>query len=100
MANEKSTAPGVTRCLTTWDEDQREQRAVLRQILELHPNALTQDELVRELSGGGSRKFTDLDAIERAVNDLAGAGLIHRPGEDGMIRPTWAAVRLHDLLER
>jgi hypothetical protein len=86
--------------ITTWEEDEREQRALLRQVLELHPAALTQDELVGELTGGGTRSFTDLDAIQRAVRGLVGSGLIHRLGEDEMVRPTRAAVRLHDLLER
>jgi len=99
MADAKSTCPGAARCLTTDEEDQREQQVVLHQILELHPHSLTQDELIRELTGGGSRKFADSDAIQRAVRDLAAAGLIHRPGEDELIRPTRAAVRLHDLRE-
>jgi len=57
------TGAGPDRAITTWEEDEREQRALLRQVLELHPEALTQDELARELTGGGTRSFTDLDAI-------------------------------------
>lgn len=85
------------RAATTWDEDERDQRAVLRQVLELHPEALTRDELIRELTGGGSRQFSDHDAVQRAVRDLAGAGLLHRPREDEMVRPTRAAVRYFEL---
>lgn len=43
--------------ITTWDEDDREQAAILRQVLELHPATLTMDELVREMTGGGTREF-------------------------------------------
>jgi hypothetical protein len=97
MANEKSTAPGATSCLTTWDEDEREESAVLRQVLEYYPATLTQDELIREMTGGGSTAFTDADRVERAVRDLAATGLLHRPGEDGILRPTRAAVRYSEL---
>jgi hypothetical protein len=85
---------------TTHDEDDREEAAALRLVLELHPAALTLDELVKEMTGGGSRDFSDFDAIRRAVRDLAGSGLLHRPGEDEVVRPTRAAVRLYDLWER
>jgi hypothetical protein len=85
------------RAVTTWDEDEREQRAILRQVLELHPDALTQDELIRELTGGGSRVFTDFDATQRAVRDLAGTGLLHPLREDELVRPTRAAVRYFEL---
>jgi hypothetical protein len=99
MANEKSTAPGPTRRLTTYDEDERDQRAVLRLVLDHHPAALTRDELIRELTGGGSRQFSDHDAVERAVRELAGTGLLDRPGADEMVRPTRAAVRYFELTD-
>jgi len=43
--------------ITTHDEDEREEAAILRRVLELDPAALTLDELVRDLTGGGSRDF-------------------------------------------
>ncbi len=91
---------GEAPSITTYDEDDREEAAALRLVLELHPAALTLDELNRELTDGGSRDFSELDATQRAVRDLAGSGLLHRPGEDEMVRPTRAAVRLYDLWER
>lgn len=97
MADEKSTAPGAARCLTTYEEDQREEAAVLRHVLELNPETFAQDELIRELTGGGSKGFLETDAIERAIRELAAAGLLHRPGEDGIVRPTRAAVRYFEL---
>jgi hypothetical protein len=48
-------------------------------VLEIHPAAFTIGELFRDLSGGGSTTFPEVDANERAVRDLAGAGLLHRP---------------------
>lgn len=82
--------------ITTWEEDERDQWAVLRQVLEHHPGALTQDELARELTGG-SRSLSEIDGVQRALRELVGAGLLHRIGEDEMVRPTRAAVRHFEL---
>lgn len=100
MADSNPTGPGTPKCLTTHDEDEREAAAVLRLSLETHPETLTQDELLRELTGGGSKTFSEADAVRRAVRDLAAAGLLHRPGEDEVVRPTRAAIRFYDLWER
>ncbi|MFL5897627.1 MAG: hypothetical protein ACJ76D_04070 [Solirubrobacterales bacterium] len=83
--------------ITTWEEDDREQAAILRQVLELYPATLTMDELVRETTGGGTREFPEFDAIQRAVRELAGTGLLHRPSEDELVRPTRAAHRYSEL---
>jgi hypothetical protein len=97
MATSNPTGQGAAKCLTTYDEDDREEGAVLRQVLEYHPATLTQDELTREMTGGGSTSFSDVDRIERAVRELAATGLLHRPGEDGIVRPTRAAIRYFEL---
>jgi hypothetical protein len=47
MADSNPTGPGTPECLTTLDEDEREEAAVLRRVLEIHPEMLTQDELIR-----------------------------------------------------
>jgi hypothetical protein len=77
------------------EEDARAESAVLLQVLALHPTAVTLDELTRELGGDGDA-FADRDAIERAVRDLAGAGLVHE-GER-FVLPTRAALRFDELL--
>lgn len=97
MATSNPTGPSDSRPLTTWDEDERVEAAVLRQVLEHHPVTLTRDELTRVMTGGGSSAFGEADAIERAIRDLAAAGLLHPLGEDEMVRPTWAAVRYSEL---
>lgn len=97
MADEKSTDPGVARFLTTYDEDERGQWAVLRQVLELHPEAIDRDELIREMTRGGARGFMNSDAVVRAVRDLVATGLFRRLREDEMVRPTRAAVRYFEL---
>jgi len=62
-------------------EDDRLQAAALHLVLELHPATLTRDELIREMTAGGSRGFGEMDAIQRAVRDLAGstASFLSRP---------------------
>jgi hypothetical protein len=97
MADENPKGARDERAITTWEEDERDQRALLRQVLELHPDPLTQDELIRELTGGGSSQIRDSDAVRRAIRDLAAAGLLHPPSQDGIVRPTRAALRYFEL---
>jgi hypothetical protein len=76
-------------------EDAATESAVLQQVLDFHPVQVTVAELVREI-GGESPGFAERDAIERAVRDLAGAGLLHRHG--AFVLPTRAALRFSQLL--
>jgi hypothetical protein len=82
---------------TTWVEDEDVEAAVLRQLLDLHPTRLTLTELAREFGARGG-DFGAHDAVERAVRDLTGAGLLHR-GEE-FVAPTRAALRFNELLDR
>lgn len=67
-------------------EDASVQRAVLSLVLEAHPRQLTIPELAREIAG---------EAVEHAVRDLVGAGLIECGGIS--IRPTAAALHFESL---
>jgi len=78
-------------------EDAAVESAVLQQLLALHPIQVTVSELVREV-GGQAPTFRERDAIERAVRDLTGAGLLH--GEEAFVIPTRAALRFNELLGR
>lgn len=98
MAERNTTGLGAPKCLTTYDEDDREEAALLHLVLEHHPATFTQVELTRQFTGGGSRTFSEFDAVERAVRELAGSGLLHRPGEDEMVRPTRPALRCFELI--
>jgi hypothetical protein len=69
--------------------------AVLRQLLALHPVQLTAGEIAREI-GGEPADFAQADAVERAVRELAAAGLAHRNGD--VVIPSRAALRLDELL--
>lgn len=77
----------------TRQSDAAIESAVLRLLLDLHPTRLTLADLIREL-GGADPGFAERDAIERAVRDLGGAGLLHR-GE--LLTPTRAALRFNEL---
>jgi hypothetical protein len=60
---------GADRAMTTDDEDTREERRVLREVLTYHPGTFTLEELIREMTVC-SVEFSDQDAIRRAVRDL------------------------------
>jgi hypothetical protein len=77
--------------------DAATESAVLQQLLDLHPVQVTAAELIREI-GGKSPSFAERDAIERAIRDLGGTGLLH--DRDGFVIPTRAALRFSELLDR
>jgi hypothetical protein len=77
------------------EQDRIVESAVLQHLLALHPAAVTVAELVRELAPDGE-PFARSDAIERAVRDLVGAGLLHR--SESLVLPSRAALRFDRLL--
>lgn len=79
----------------TREQDAATERIVLDQLLALHPTQVTLAELIRELAGPEA-DFAARDAIERAVRDLGGAGLVHRSRE--FVVPSRAALRFSQLL--
>ena len=79
----------------TAEEDRAEESAVLQHVLALHPTAITVEELAREIDPDRD-SFSRRDAVERAVRDLAGVGLLHR--SDSLVLPTRAALRFDQLL--
>jgi hypothetical protein len=95
MAIENPTGRGATERLTTAEQDDRDQAAVLQQLLFIYPEPITREELVREMTLAG----TEPDWIERAIRDLAASGLLHRRDDDLLI-PTRAAVRAFALFDR
>ncbi len=87
---------GEARATTTADEDVREERRVLREVLTFYPEVLTLEELIRELTTGSS-EFSEQDAIRRAVRDLTAGGLIHQVGS--LVLPTRAAANFYALMD-
>lgn len=77
-------------------QDAATESAVLQQVLAVHPAQVTAAELVREIAGDAAG-FGERDAVERAVRDLAGVGLLHR--HDAFVAPTRAALRFNELLD-
>jgi hypothetical protein len=82
---------------TTAHEDRKWRRAVLDHVIYRHPTHLRVAELVLEITAGREEEFEGSDAIERAVRDLTGAGLLHCP--NAVVMPTNAAVCFAELSE-
>lgn len=76
-------------------EDAIFESAVLQQLLALHPTLVTIEELMREVAAEPT-DFAARDAVERAIVDLAAAGLVHR--NDDFVVPSRAALRFDELL--
>jgi hypothetical protein len=84
------------RATTTAALDDRDQAAVLCEILFIFPEVLTLDELTRQLTFA-SDAFAQRDRIDRAVRDLTAAGLLHQVGP--LVLPTRTAVVFERLTE-
>jgi hypothetical protein len=82
---------------TTAEQDLRDQAAVLRHVLSLYPQTLTELELLKEMTGGLSATFEERDRHRRAVRDLARGGLLDI--ENRRVVPTRAALLFHELAE-
>jgi hypothetical protein len=94
--HDKPNGAGHGRAATTAAEDIRDQAAVLRHVLDLYPETLTLDELMREMVGT-SPESSEEDGIRRAIRDLAAVGLLHHEGR--RVIPTRAALVFHNLHE-
>lgn len=76
------------------EADERVQGGLLAVLLAEHPTQLTVLELVRELTRD-TDNFAERDAVERAVRDLVGVGLLYRQGI--FVLPTRAALHFERL---
>ena len=74
-------------------EDRRDEGAVLRHVVEVHPATLRLSDVIHELSVSDS--FGDRDRIERAVRELVRGGLLFRC--EGAVLPTRQALYLCEL---
>lgn len=77
------------------DEDARTEHAVLSFLIAEHPAQLTIAELSLALNDRDN--FARGDAVERAVRELVGAGLLHCQG--GFVLPTRAARYFDRLVD-
>jgi len=69
-------------------EDKKVEHGTLAFLLGEHPSQLTFPEVERALNAG-RQSYPD-DAVERAIRELVGAGLLHRHGD--FVMPTRAAL--------
>jgi hypothetical protein len=82
---------------TTAEMDDRDQAALLAEVLFIYPEPITREELIRQQTFG-SADLVDSDRIERAIRDLTACGLLHRRDDD-LVIPTRAAVRSYVLFD-
>jgi len=76
-------------------EDRRDEGAVLRHVIAVHPGTLRLADLIREL--GEPEDYAERDGIERAVRELVKGGLLFRC--EGAVLPTRQALYACDVLE-
>ena len=90
MHRERSSEPSCG-CMsrTTVEQDAQVQEAVLDVVLDQHPTALTEAEILRDF------RDSEADNVERAIRDLVAGGLLRREG--GSILPTRAALHFASL---
>jgi hypothetical protein len=89
-------ANGARRKRSQRAQDIRDQAVVLTFVLALNSEHLTIIDLARSLNAD-PQDFTRPDAVERAVRDLVGVGLLEIDG--GLVKPTAAARRFIQLIE-
>ena len=77
-------------------EDRKTEWAVLGYLLDADPDRFTIPEVSRVMNAGET-DFDSEDAVERAIRQLVGAGLLHCCG--GFILPTRAALYYSRLAE-
>jgi len=75
-------------------EGEQVERAVLEEVVSLHPDHLSLSELVRKMTIGD--RWSEKERIEAAVRELLGAGLLRQVGE--VLAPTHAALRFAALV--
>jgi len=68
------------------------ERAVLEEVLDLHPDHLTTQELILKISWDRDEG----EVIEHSIRDLKGLGLLRNVGD--IVAPTHAAIRASTLL--
>lgn len=93
---DKPSGAGHERAKTTAAEDDYAEAAVLREVLQLYPESMTLEELIR-FKTVASTEFAEVDRVRRAVRELIAVGLLHQVGE--LVLPTRAAVRSGELAE-
>ena len=96
MADENPTDRAFPDPSTPADADRKVEWAVLAYLLDKHPKQFTIPAVSRMMNEGKSA-FDSEDAVERAIRQLVGAGLLHCCG--GHVLPTLAALYFWALEE-
>ena len=81
--------------IPTSTENAKTERATLAFVLDEHPNRLTIPEVSLAMNARPGGGFESDGAVERAIRELVGAGLLRCEG--GYVVPTRAALYFHRL---
>jgi hypothetical protein len=73
------------------------ERAVLEEVIDLHPERLTVAELLLRIAGDPEDGL-ETETIAHAIRDLRRSGLIRYRNRDQLVEPTHAALRAAALL--
>lgn len=88
---------GTAQKCSAAEEDAHREAAILRDVIELHPTHLTEEELIRRRGVDPVKAaFAESDGWKSAVEVLRRDGLL-QPGEP--VTPTFAALRFAELVE-
>ena len=96
MSCDNPTDRGFPDPSTRADTDRKVEWAVLGFLLDAHPDRFTIPEVSRAMNAGET-DFGGEDAVERAIRQLVGAGLLHC--SCGFVLPTEAALYFWRLEE-
>jgi hypothetical protein len=75
-------------------QDRNVESAVLAIVIERHPARVAVADVVEEMTSVANPPGR-AEAVERAIDELAGVGLLHRRGN--LIEPTRASLRMVEL---
>jgi len=96
MADQNPTDRALPDSASPAEADRKTEAAVLAFLLDEYPNRLTIPEVGWAMNPRGPQ-FAEGDAVERAVRELVGAGLLRCDG--GLVAPTRPALYCHRLEE-
>lgn len=82
------------------EEDAHREATILRDVIELHPTHLLEDELIRRRGVDPNKAaFAEIDGWRRAVRELRRDGLLQLGGKDTPVSPTYPIVRFGELVD-
>lgn len=100
-SNHNRMGKGIASMTSSDNDDARRrldlERTTLMEVIELHPERLTIDELIIRTATDPD-DFKKADPIRQAIRDLRRSGLVRYRNDDELVEPTHAALAAYELL--